>query len=72
MSTRGYIINGKYTKAEPNQLLIEDVNSTYKQWRQDDQRAKHKADILQPYDRNGKLSEEFKMVYPEESKMYEQ
>lgn len=61
------IINGKIVKEVPNTTK---ANDQYKQYRHQTQRQEHKADIVQPYDHNGKPNPEFIRVYPERSVEY--
>lgn len=69
MKSTGYIINGKYMQgAAP--LGVPPENLQYKEWEHDKQRSEHRADLVQPYTRDGKPNDEFIMLYPEESKGY--
>jgi len=66
MSTTGYIdSSGQYIKTKEAQKLSEEVSSTYKNWRHDRDREKHRADIVQPY-KNGKPNPEFIQIYGRE------
>jgi hypothetical protein len=59
---------GKYHRGEAPATIR--TSSQYKAWDHDRQRADHRLDLLQPW-KNGKLSSEFKEMYPEEAKNYE-
>lgn len=66
-----YIIDGVYHKGKPP-IVLAGINKQYRTWNHDMQRAEHKRDLIQPYDKNGNLSEEFIREYPEESKIYKE
>ena len=59
---------GEYHKGE-QRATLEPNSSQYKAWSHDRQRAEHQADLLQPYDRNGRPNAEFMEQYVEESKV---
>lgn len=63
--------DGKYHKesAEVGMFVLP-MQSTYRQHSRDRQREDHRADLLQPYLRDGSPNPEFISVYPEESKAY--
>ncbi len=62
------IINGQVVREAPKQTSKH--NDQYKQYRHSTQRQEHKADIIQPYDHNGKPNPDFIKVYPERSVDY--
>ncbi len=62
------IINGQVVRESPKQTTKH--NDQYKQYRHSAQRQEHKADIVQPYDHNGKPNPEFIKIYPERSVDY--
>ena len=64
----GAIIDGVYYPKGYKPAKTE-VNSTYKNWRQEDERQTYRKDILQAH-KNGKPNPEFIRAYPEESKNY--
>ncbi len=66
MSTKGYVLNGVYYKAEeaPLHLMQAPQQSTWKEWDHDRQRQEHAADIVQPF-KQGKPNQEFIDLYPE-------
>lgn len=66
-----YILDGKFYKGEvPLHEVSKKVQSTFKSWDHDRQREDHARDILQPYNKDGSVNEEFVEQYPEESKDY--
>ena len=62
------IVNGQIVR----DVLVETTkhHDQYKQYRHSTQRQEHKADIMQPYDHNGKPNPEFIKIYPERSVEY--
>ncbi len=62
------IINGQIVRETPKSITKH--NDQYKQYRHSTQRQEYKADIIQPYDHNGKPNPEFIKVYPERSVEY--
>lgn len=59
------IINGQIVRDPPKQVTHH--HDEYKQYRHQTQRTEHKADLVQPYDHNGKPNPEFIKIYPERS-----
>jgi hypothetical protein len=54
----GYIKNGKYVKGTaPKQSNTENI--TWKSQQHDEQRMKHRRDMIQPYEQNGEMKQEF-------------
>lgn len=67
----GYILNGVYYTGEPDMSIFKDgVSGQYKGWDHDQQRRDHRLELLQPYNRDGKPSQEFIDNYPEEARTY--
>lgn len=64
----GYILNGEYHRGKAPLGVTE--SSQFKAWSHDSQRREHRADLVQPYTRDGKPNPEFINLYPEESKGY--
>lgn len=68
--TVGYIdADGIYHPGVEGVTTIGPASSQYKAWSHDRQRAEHQADLLQPYDRNGRPNTAFMEQYVEESKV---
>lgn len=61
MSTKGYILNGKYIKSDtpPMDKLVSTQQTMYKQHDHARQRFDHSAEILQPYTLDGKPNPAF-------------
>lgn len=68
----GYIKDGVYHKGNPdlNELSLKPNNTTWKQHDHNRQRKDHARELIQPFTKDGKLSEDFFNAYPEESKGY--
>jgi len=66
----GMIVNGKYYKESDIKKLQRSSNSTYKQHERNRQRKDFAREIIQPFDRTGKLSEDFKQAWPQEAENY--
>lgn len=70
MSTKGYILNGKYVKAEaPLDKMLTPQQSTFKQHDHARQRFDHAAEIIQPYV-NGKPNPAMLEAWPDEYERY--
>jgi hypothetical protein len=54
----GYIENGKYKKGKKKQTEVIE-SSSYKSWDHDVQRSNHRHDMIQPWNNEGKLDQEF-------------
>lgn len=69
MASSGYVLNGKYHKsaAVPIAKMVTTQQSTYKQSDHSRQRFDHSAEILQPYDHNGKPNKKFIEANPDAS-----
>jgi len=63
-----YVLNGVYHK--DGQPPKREQHDGYREWHRDRQRDDHRKDMVQPYSRDGKPSEEFMHAYPEQSKKY--
>jgi hypothetical protein len=64
----GQIINGVYSKTNaPMQDAVPRPTSVWKQGDHARQRADHQLDLLSPFDKDGKLSDEFIQQYPDEA-----
>ncbi len=70
MKSTGYVINGEYHKGKAPLGTHEADNTQYKEWTHDKQRQEHRADLIQPYTRDGKPNPEFINIYPDEAKGY--
>jgi hypothetical protein len=72
MSSTGYIKNGVYYRAEkvPIDKLVIPQQSMFKQGDHARQRFDHSAEILQPYDHNGKPNPKFIEASPEAAEDY--
>lgn len=66
----GYIdISGKYHKGTMKfAAAVPTKTSVWKQGDHDRQRADHKRDLIQPYNRDGTPNQEFIDAYPDESR----
>ena len=65
----GYVDeHGKYRQGK-RAATVEANSSQYKAYSHDRQRAEHLADLIQPYDRNGRPNRRFMEMYDEESKI---
>ncbi len=64
----GYYANGRYRKGDKPQRSMR--QSTYKEFRHDEQRRAHAAELVQPFNKDGTPNQEFRNLYPEESKQY--
>lgn len=70
MPIKGYILDGKYYKKEPNLSELQThQQSTWKEWDHDRQRNEHAADIVQPF-RGNKPNQEFIDLYPDAAQDY--
>ena len=67
MSSTGYILNGVYYKAKkaPIAKMIIPQQTMFKQHDHARQRFDHSAEILQPYDHNGKPNQKFIEAHPD-------
>lgn len=72
MSSKGYVLNGVYHRAEPAPLkkMVKTQQTMFKQGDHAKQRFDHGAEILQPYDVFGKPNEKFIEAYPEAAMEY--
>lgn len=72
MATSGYILNGKYVKANraPIEKMVTPQQSTYKLSDHARQRFDHSAEILQPYDHKGEPNKKFIEANPDEAANY--
>lgn len=67
----GYILDGVYHKGNaPISDMMGSTRSGFKEWDHDRQREDHRAELVQPYNRDGSPNEDFIDIYPEESKQY--
>lgn len=64
----GIYKNGKYIKG--GKPTASGHQSTLKEFKHDEQRRKHKRELIQPYNKNGTPNEEFRIQYPDESQNY--
>lgn len=65
----GYIRNGKFHSGNPPmQDMVPQPTSVWKNSDHDRQRADHKHELVQPYNRDGTVNDEFVTAYPAESK----
>ena len=64
----GIIVDGQYYPDAQSAPQPQRQSVTYKGWSHDMQRADHRRDLIQPYDRSGKPSQEFIAQYPQEAK----
>jgi hypothetical protein len=72
MSSSGYILNGVYHKARvvPLDKMLIPQQSTFKLADHARQRFDHSAEILQPYDHNGKPNKKFIEANPDAAVEY--
>lgn len=63
------IINGIFYRKGYKEPTRVEVNSTYKNWRINEEREVYRKDIIQAH-KNGKPNPDFIRAYPEESKNY--
>lgn len=68
----GIIKNGRYYPYEKPEQLKTAVQSTYKAHEHNRQRKDHSRELIQPFGKDGKLSEDFKQAWPEEAASYGQ
>ena len=68
--TISYVLNGVFHEGTPPDFnkLVEQKTSVWKQSDHDKQRREHKADLIQPYKRDGSVNPEFLEVYELEAK----
>ena len=65
----GRIVNGKYESGIFQMAdAVPTKTSVWKNSDHDRQRADHQWELISPFDKNGKLSDEFINAYPEEAK----
>lgn len=72
MASTGYIKNGKYIKVQkvPLGKIVAPQQSTFKQSDHTRQRFDHSAEILQPYDHQGKPNKSFIEADPDAAEQY--
>lgn len=72
MSTKGYILNGVYHKADeaPLEKMVTPQQTMYKQHDHARQRFDHAAEIIQPYTLDGKPNPQFIESNPDAAVRY--
>lgn len=55
----GYVLDGKYYSGDIPKSSVKANNSMLKQWSHDEQRFKHRKELIQPYLPNGQPNPEF-------------
>jgi hypothetical protein len=65
----GQVVNGKYYPGKPDLSKSRPVtNKMSDSWKHDDQRYEHRRDILQPYNKDGSVNDEFVEAYPSQAR----
>lgn len=71
MISTGYILDGVYHKGDSNIAALSYRRAaTDKQYDHDRQREAHRIDLIQPWNSDGTLNDEFRTYYPEEAEKY--
>lgn len=67
----GYIYQGRYFKGKPPlHHMQNNQQSTYKQHEHWRQRKEYSREILQPFNKDGSLNQQFLEAYPQEAENY--